>query len=100
MQQTRLGEGAIHTKYMQFKQKYPSTYVREKQLHDCVIAKYVELAKGKVKLEEELMKQLEEQLQNDVGIQEKIEKMFKMFQGTKKEGAWSSFVGFREVKDF
>ena len=28
---------------------------------------------------------------------EKIEKMFKMFQGIKPEGSWSSFVGFREV---
>ena len=82
---------------MQYKQKYPTTYVREKQLHECIIAKYVELAKGKVTLEEELMVQLENQLQNDQGIQEKIGKMFKMFQGIKPEGAWSSFVGFREV---
>ena len=82
---------------MQYKQKYPTTYVREKQLHECIIAKYVELAKGKVTLEEDLMKQLEDQLKNDQGIQEKIERMFKMFQGIKPPGAWSSFVGFREV---
>ena len=83
---------------MQYKQKYPTTYVREKQLHECIIDKYVELAKGKVKLEEELMKQLEDQLHNDEGIQEKILKMFKMFQETKPQGNWSSFIGFKEVR--
>ena len=83
---------------MQYKQKYPTTYVREKQLHECIIDKYVELAKGKVKLEEELMKQLEDQLHNDEGIQDKILKMFKMFQETKPQGNWSSFIGFKEVR--
>ena len=82
---------------MQYKQKYPTTYVGEKQLHECIIAKYVELAKGKVTLEEDLMRQLEDQLNNDQGIQEKIERMFKMFQGIKPAGAWAAFVGFREV---
>ena len=82
---------------MKFKQKYPTTYVREKQLHESIINKYVELAKESMKLEEEDLVELEDKLQNDPGIQEKIEKMFRMFQGIKPEGNWSSFVGFREV---
>ena len=36
-QQTRLGDGAIHTKYMHYNQKYPPTYVMEKQLHECQV---------------------------------------------------------------
>ena len=39
LQQTRLGEGMIHKKYLQFKQKYPSNFVREKQFYDCIIEK-------------------------------------------------------------
>ena len=50
-----------------------------------------------MKLEEEDLVELEDKLQNDPGIQEKIEKMFRMFQEIKPEGNWSSFVGFREV---
>ena len=97
MKQTRLGEGTIHARYMKFKQKYPTNLVREKQLHECIIDKYMELAKESMKLEEEEMVELEDKLQNDPGIQEKIGKMFRMFQGIKPEGKWSSFVGFREV---
>ena len=48
-QQTRLGEGSIHKKYLQFKQKYPSNYVREKQFYDCIIDKVrLEIIKYKI----------------------------------------------------
>ena len=74
----------------------------------------MEFALGKLKLEDKVVSEVEEQLRADPGIQEKvgtgqsvpplhwtaqqIQRMFKLFRGIKSEsGAWSSFVGFREV---
>ena len=33
----------------------------------------------------------------DESIKIKVDKIFKLFQETKSEGNWSSFLGFREV---
>ena len=39
-------------------------------------------------------------IRNDENIKIKVDKMFKLFQETKRDGGWSSFLGFKEVKTF
>ena len=37
-------------------------------------------------------------IRNDENIKIKVDKMFKLFQETKRDGGWSSFLGFKEVR--
>ena len=92
-QQTKLSDGAIHRKYIEFKKNYPLGFVRKEQLTSLLVERYLSVLKISSDSEKEEVRQM---LYKDESLKNTVNKIVDIT--TNSQGGTWAFLGFREVK--
>ena len=91
-QQTNLSDGAIHRKYIEFKNIYPVGFVRKQQLTTLLVERYISVLTITSDSEKEDVKQM---LYKDESLMSTVDRIIDIT--TNSHGSWA-FLGFREVR--